>query len=523
MGQQMMKRGILTGWAGAVLAGAVVAAAGPALGQMQVQSQGAALDANPQVGSGGSNTPVRGYVPLNGNDIITGNVNGLAYFHGPVGTSSPYVFQGTLGTSSLQNFSRQSAGAIPTAPGQGLNSVYYLPSATVTSAQGSAYSSGSRSGYDSRIVPLSPVAAATSAGGGNLPEPVAAGLPVRSYLGSPGGTNPAGAAITSPLFSLRGSALPEATTTGTNSDNASPDDPGTAAPGSQRPGSDGTGDVRNGGRSGESRGERPGTGRGDDAASVVARSAAGGLVRSATDAQGDMMRVTGTYAQLLEQLERARSRSGQAPGVNGQGDFTTLGASGERNVAVGPGGNSGRGGGAGTGMNSGTAGRGGTVPLGATPGSVTGGGEGYQSTDPTKPNYRPELSGVRPDGVGGLAQATRESLQAGRQVGEMRTLYAPAGSGATAPVFEELLKAGEARMKEGKFMEAADAYQRAVSAEPNNALAVLGRGNAELAAGMYQSAAADLKFVFTKKPELMSVKYAFGGLPLAEAAGVPDG
>jgi tetratricopeptide (TPR) repeat protein len=120
--------------------------------------------------------------------------------------------------------------------------------------------------------------------------------------------------------------------------------------------------------------------------------------------------------------------------------------------------------------------------------------------------------------VAALAGTSKEVLQAGRQLGELPSLSArPGAGGATpaAPAFEQLMMRGEERLKDGKYLEAADAYQQAITAQPNNALAVLGRGHAELAAGMYQSAASDLQFVFTKKPELVSVKYALGNyLPL---------
>src|SRR4051812_3437897 len=84
---------------------------------------GRALDASPQVGSGGSNSPVPGYVPINPNDIITGNVSGLNYFHGSAGTASPYTFRGNLGSASLNNFTRTTAGGIQMSPGGSVNQI----------------------------------------------------------------------------------------------------------------------------------------------------------------------------------------------------------------------------------------------------------------------------------------------------------------------------------------------------------------------------------------------------------------
>jgi tetratricopeptide (TPR) repeat protein len=161
------------------------------------------------------------------------------------------------------------------------------------------------------------------------------------------------------------------------------------------------------------------------------------------------------------------------------------------------------------GRNNDVAGR--SAGAGGLPNAATPPG-GFQSTDPTRPNYRPDLlentAAARERGGRTLAAESRDTLQAGRKVSELKSLAAgPAGP---MTPFEELMKQGEAQMKAGKYLEAGDAYQLAVASQPNNALAILGRGNAELAAGMYESAATDLQFVFTKKPELISVKYALG-------------
>jgi len=49
-----------------------------ALAQVRQIQMGNPMDANPGVGTGGANTPVpAGYVPINGNDFVTGNVGGL--------------------------------------------------------------------------------------------------------------------------------------------------------------------------------------------------------------------------------------------------------------------------------------------------------------------------------------------------------------------------------------------------------------------------------------------------------------
>lgn len=72
-----------------------------ALGQTRVRD-GHALDANNMIGSGGLNTPVNarpwnpalGYSTLSGNQIVTGNVTGLGYFHGNIAYSDSHEFHG---------------------------------------------------------------------------------------------------------------------------------------------------------------------------------------------------------------------------------------------------------------------------------------------------------------------------------------------------------------------------------------------------------------------------------------------
>lgn len=501
----------------------VAAGAGSAFGQLQVQ-QGNALDANPLVGSGGSNTPVQGYVPINGNDIVTGNVAGLKYFHAPVGTFSPYTFQGNLGTATLSNFARQSAGGIPTTPTGGLNSVYYLPSSTVSTAQGSLYFAPATGGFDSRLVPTSSLAPTGGVNGGGS-VPVVAGLQLRQFdVGN--SSNPLAAStsngqITSPLFGLR----PTETPTGVQPPTGQPVLPNQGERPGERSGERGTSspsptDLNNtGGREGtgtiggRDNGAIGGATGGDRTSGRVDTRVRNGGQEGGT-AEERTMRVTGAYATLLEQLQRARGGKST--------NATNLDI--ERNVSARSGDvipNSGRTGN-GTEGGRGTAvarnGPGGTSPLLAGGAGNGAGGVGtgeFQSTDPTRPNYRPLLTERRPVGAAALANTPKETLQEGRQVGELKSLAAPAGAGATAPAFEELMKRGEQRLKDGKYLESADVYQQAISAQPNNALAVLGRGHAELAAGMYESAAADLQFVFTKKPELVSVKYALGDyLPL---------
>jgi hypothetical protein len=63
--------------------------------QYRVQNNdGRALDANPRLGSGGYNSGSDLPAPVSGNNIVTGNVTGLRYFHGRVDYTDPRAFRG---------------------------------------------------------------------------------------------------------------------------------------------------------------------------------------------------------------------------------------------------------------------------------------------------------------------------------------------------------------------------------------------------------------------------------------------
>ena len=101
-----MKRSKTLAWALAATVLATLVTPG-ANGQYYVGQDGHLLDANPRIGSMGINPEARldALVPRV-NMYITGNVTGGAAFQGLVPYGSPYEFQGTLGSSTLTNFRR---------------------------------------------------------------------------------------------------------------------------------------------------------------------------------------------------------------------------------------------------------------------------------------------------------------------------------------------------------------------------------------------------------------------------------
>lgn len=94
----------------------LVAALAIAPAQAQVQAQnGAALDANQQVGSGGYNQAGQQIDYRARNLLVTGNVGGGRAFQGSVGYNADGAFQGSLGSDTLFNFRAQSVFSAPRA------------------------------------------------------------------------------------------------------------------------------------------------------------------------------------------------------------------------------------------------------------------------------------------------------------------------------------------------------------------------------------------------------------------------
>lgn len=80
-------------------------------------------------------------------------------------------------------------------------------------------------------------------------------------------------------------------------------------------------------------------------------------------------------------------------------------------------------------------------------------------------------------------------------------------NGITAKGLHDLLSDAEKLMKDGKFESAIKKYNTAERVAPNNGLVPLGRANAELGAGYYYQASADLHQVFEADPALLLGQY----------------
>ncbi len=107
------------------------------------QMDGRRLDNSLQQGSGGINAPMQQPDFRLRNNMITGNVAGLGYFHGNVGYRAPGEFQGRLSSDSLFRFQAQSLSPAGVNPlGFGTPTLHSAPSLAIQqSPVGSLYSS----------------------------------------------------------------------------------------------------------------------------------------------------------------------------------------------------------------------------------------------------------------------------------------------------------------------------------------------------------------------------------------------
>jgi hypothetical protein len=134
------------------------------------------------------------------------------------------------------------------------------------------------------------------------------------------------------------------------------------------------------------------------------------------------------------------------------------------------------------------------VTLRSTPGRGGAIGTGAKGSDASVSSKRLE----------DLPEAT---LQAGTNVKPLKTFVSAPAAGEASAAVDVLMTRAEESMKHGRYLEAAESYQNAMARDAGNPLPVVGRAHAELGAGMYQSAAYDLKFIFTRNPKMVAVHY----------------
>ena len=476
---------------------------------------GNALDANNQVGSGGSNNPIPGYVPMNPNAVGYANSNTGMYntvprvnyqvvpVTLPNGATSfariPQIGQSSFGTTNVP------ASAVPLYNVNAISSG--VPSSAVNSALGSQGLMSSQGALVQTPVgtagnPYSPYAingqaytnpAYTSPYNTQNPAALMPGTGVSAYTtpGSPGvpvGTTTGVVGQISPLFGLRQVSVQQPISDRlTNPFGVAPESNKVSGTGRQSqtgnsfnsltPINVGTSQAANtqaiNGNVNHVKANRP-TGQ-----------AINGTVNSGNEP--GKINGGGLYQQLLTELAGGKPSSITAPGLPGKPAMTLTDLTPKSNhptLTIDP-----------------------ITGLPIAPitskrliGVSNGGGQGQRINTRNGPMETIVPSGIGADGT--ISNTLTNQLLAGRSVATLNSL-----AGGTPGNFGRLMRQAQANQKAGRFVSAIENYQSAIELQPGNALPLVGQANTELAAGLYQSAAYNLKFVFGRHPELTALRY----------------
>ncbi len=495
----------------ALAAGAVLSTV-PVFAQVQVQ-QGQALDASNQVGSGGSNNPVPGYYPQNPNayGVINSGAARLNYQVVPVplpggGTTYariPQINQSPFVNSTVSPAAAQlaqvnaiSAGLSSISAGQLVNgqSNFVAGNQLGQNALGATPTVNNRN-YLNNGLNNTLTNAPTNLPYGNLGSALPQG---NLYNFTPGPLqnglvtgSPAGNGQVSSLFGLREVQIQETGNRNAGENKNQGEVQGKVKSNSEknkppRP----TDFIVNSQVSAKPLGDKVNAGGAVTPVGQALNSLTGSEVTAGSRPAGDL------YQRLLAELATGQKEIIRAPGLPGKSamTLTTLAPRNlkqERMLTVDPI----------TGLP--------IAPL--TSRRVTNGianGNGVGGSGKKAPAY------IAP-GTGSLLHEEQQLiprhlvrvLQAGQKVHIISSLV-----GQAPGEFNREMAAGQAALKKGKFIRAMDAYQGAMMLSPVNQLAIIGRAHAELAAGLYDTAAYDLKFVFRRHPELTAVRYNLKGL-----------
>ena len=497
----------------AIFAISVGGGAQQAPAQVMVQT-GNALDANNQVGSGGSNSPIPGYVPMNPNAVGYANSNTGMYNSVPrvnyqvvpvpiPGGGTSYARIPQLGQSSFGTNIAPSA-----VPLYNVNAISSgVPSTTVNSALGSQGLMSSQGALVQTPVgmggnPYSPYAvngqaytnpAYMSPYNSQNPAALMPGTGVSAYTAPgaaamPMGTTTGVVGQISPLFGLRQVSVQQPISgqltnpfglpsqnnkvsgsesqsqSGNSFNSLTPINVGTSQATKAQAINGNVNHVNNSRPTGE---------------------AINGSVNNGN--QPGKINGGGLYQQLLTELAGGKAASITAPGLPGKPAMTQTDLTPRSNHAtltIDPI----------TGLPIApiTSKRLIGVSNGSGPGTAVDTGTGAMST-------------IVPFGIGtngNISITLTNQLQAGQSLATLNSL-----AGGTPGNFGQLMRQAEADQKTGRFVSAIENYQSAIQLQPGNALPLVGQANAELAAGLYQSAAYNLKFVFSRHPELTALHY----------------
>ena len=532
----------------AAAAAAVMAlsAAGVAHAQQRVGSDGHYNDASNRVGSGGYNGgPSAGRYQTNINSqISTGNVSGLNYFHGQVGTSDPNALHINTGSGNVQAFSQYSAPINYAQRSTGApNFVPYYNQAQYAPTQGTQPLVGTQNKVGlvpaPTVSPLTPTADTRLQNLNNSPLDTNNNLPTRDQAtGGAGPVNPVGNPSLysmSPLYGVRQIQPNDVSTTDSSYFRQYGTTPRTAGtgpkldamrlqqmrnelndttvpngPGGTRGPTDGTVGNAGNGTPGVTLGGPTGGGAftGQQVPNAQATGVSvpnqtlGGAVdrpEVATSATGtlgsvrqNLMIAPGQQSQQLAELQKRFTANTPHPTAaqSAQQMARMQVLLNEQRQAM-KSAKSAKSGGAlaakGTAGTPDVGGTYGSAPVGAPSGSNT-----LTPATPPKTDLAPIVQA--PDATSG----------------QPYVITSLAG-GIRAKGLADLLRQGEEQMRSGQFAAAVDKYDSAAEVAPNNPFVPLGRGFAELGASYYGKAESDLTRAIMSEPALLAGQYDLKG------------
>ena len=121
--------------------------------------------------------------------------------------------------------------------------------------------------------------------------------------------------------------------------------------------------------------------------------------------------------------------------------------------------------------------------------------------------------------VRGLTPSNAKVVSALKEAEQTVVRFVPEGA-TGAGIFESRMAEGQRRLAEQRYFDAEAAFTVAAAANRDHPMAVVGRAHAQLGAGLFLSAAANLRGLFIAHPELVSTRYGPAVLPPRERAAV---
>ena len=542
----------------AVAAVPVLTFSSAALAQYRVNQDGRALDANNQIGSNGNN-PSNTNNAVNGNDIVTGNVTGGKQFRGNVPYHNAREFRGSApGGTNLDNFIRQSSSADPNDSGSSYKVQTFYGTARTVDPPSNAVSGPIGTGGYTTVPPGTVVNRSIGdarMGAIDLGASMQI-LPQQGQLLMPGPVDPtAGQQYISatPLMGIRqfgandNNAMGSITNTQYNPATGArltPDQIESMRDEMNKAGGGQTTDQQQQQQQpGATPSQQGGAGNkagatgasGTSGATPIAPAAINQQVAGATPIPGaqpvdaainpalagatgqgvrqklpiSAQQQSAVYAELLKRHEQdllAKQDDSDADAARAynaiqraQQAVNTKGAANSAPGAPGP---------------PGAPGAPGAAP-GAAPAAPGGAAPGGLPAVPAVPPPAGAQSST-PAGVTDYAKQNQQLMQQMQKdqarMRPMRARPAPVkvnsfATGMKGKGLSEVMKNAETLMKDGKFTNALDEYDKAEQVAPNNPLIRLGRANAELGAAYYARAEAHLRDAFNSNPELLNGQY----------------